>query len=118
MIVLRLAHFNTKRILRHRCLRWTLAILPLVVAIARAVFAGSGPVLIAARLCPVACALLIAAVLYTQWAVDSSSGLVTGFHSTPLSRRALAVSRVLSGLLILTAQVTLFAAILLARFRG
>ncbi len=116
MIVLRLARFNVKRIIRHRGLKWALVLLPLVVALVRAVFAGSGVVLIAAELCPVACALLIAAVLYAQWSVDCVSGLVTGLVAGPVPPRAIVISRVLSGLCILAIQMALFGAILTARF--
>jgi hypothetical protein len=116
MITLRLAHFNIKRIIRHRDLRLAFVLLPLVVALSRALFAGNRAVLIAAELCPIVCALLIGAVLYTQWAVDSASGLVTGFRASPISFRALVVSRVLSGLSILAIQMALFGLILAARF--
>lgn len=116
MITLRLAHFNIKRIVRHRGLRLAFVLLPLVVALSRALFAGSGAVLIAAELCPIVCALLIGAVLYTQWSVDSASGLVTGFHASPVSPGALVTSRVLSGVCILAVQMALFGVILAVRF--
>ncbi len=116
MITLRLAHFNIKRIFRHVGLRWVILLLPIVVALASALFAKSESVLIAARLCPFVCALVIGAALYTQWSVDSVSGLIAGFHASPLSPRSLIISRVMSGFFILIVQMTLFILILMARF--
>lgn len=118
MIVLRLANFGIKRILRHKGLKCALVVLPAAVALARLLFARSTSLLVAAKLCPVACAALIAAILYMQWSVDRVSGLLTGIHASPVSQRALVLSRVLSGLCILTAQMAIFAAILAIRFQG
>ena len=116
MIALRLAYFNTKRILRRKGLRIALVAVPLAGALARALFAGSGPVRIACELCPLACLLMLGGVLYTQWSVDSASGLVTGLRACPISPRAVVMSRVLSGLSILAVQMALFGSILAIRF--
>lgn len=116
MVVMRLAYVNTKRILRHKALRLALVCLPLAVAVPRAVFAKSIVFLRAAELCPVVCLLLICAVLYTQWSMDSATGLVAGLRSSPISRRGIVTSRALSGALILAAQMAVFGAILAVRF--
>lgn len=116
MIALKLAYFNTKRILRHKGLRMAFIVVPLAIALLRAAFAGSEPLLLAARLCPLVCALLIGAVLYTQWSVDAASGLVAGFRSCPIAPRTLVVSRVLSGASILAVQMAVFVSILAIRF--
>jgi len=116
VIVVRLAQFNIKRIVRHRGLRWVLALLPVTVALARSLFAQNKSLLVATELCPLACALLVAAALYAQWTVDCVSGLSTGLRASPISRRGLALSRVLSGVCILAAQMAVFAAILAIRF--
>lgn len=116
MIALRLANYNTKRLLRHKGLRIAFLMVPLAIALLRAVFAGSEPMLYAARLCPAACVLLISAVLYTQWSVDAASGLMSGLLSSPISHRTIALSRVLSGASILAVQMALFASILAVRF--
>lgn len=116
MIVVRLAQFSVKRIIRHRGLTWALVMLPLIVAVARSLFANSEWARLAAQLCPIACVLLIAAALYAQWTVDSVTGLVTGFRASPVSFRALVVSRALGGLCILAVQMLVFCSILAIRF--
>ena len=116
MIAIRLAHFNTKRLLRHKGLRIAFIVVPLAIALLRAVFAGSEILLYAARLCPLVCVLLIGTVLYTQWSVDAASGLISGLSSCATSRRVIALSRVISGASILTVQMALFSFILIARF--
>jgi len=116
MIAIRLAHFNTKRLLRHNGLRMAFVAVPLAIALLRAAFAGSAMLLDAAKLCPLVCALLVGAALYTQWSVDTASGMISGLSSCPISRRVIALSRVLSGASILAVQMALFASILAIRF--
>lgn len=115
MVVARLAFVNIKRIVRNKGLRITLMALPLLIALLRVIFAGSKPILRAAQLCPLACALLLLAVLCLQWYMDAARGLMAGFRSSPLSPRVVAVSRALSGALILLAQMAVFAGILAIR---
>ena len=116
MIAVRLAYTNTKRVLRHRGLKTAFVALPVMVALARALFAGSTVLRVAAELCPVACLLMIGGVLYTQWSVDAAAGLVAGLRASPISPRALVMSRVLSGIGILAVQMALFGSILAIRF--
>lgn len=116
MVMLRLAYFNTKRLLRHKGIKMTLLMLPLVIALLRAVFAKSFLVLRAVELCPLVCALLIGAVLYTQWAVDCASGMANGLRACPIPRHALVVSRVLSGVSIFAVQMAILILILVIRF--
>jgi hypothetical protein len=116
VVVAKLAFVNTKRIVRNKGLKIALVVLPLVIALLRIIFAGSKPILLAAQLCPIACALLLCVALYSQWSMDTARGLIAGFHSSPVSSRGLVVSRVLSGALILLAQMAVFCAILAIRF--
>jgi len=116
VVVARLAFVNTKRIVRNKGLRIALVILPLVIAVLRIIFVGSKPILLAAQLCPIACAVLLCVVLYSQWSMDSARGLIAGFHSSPVSSRGIVVSRVLSGALILVVQMAVFVGILAIRF--
>lgn len=116
MVALRLAHYNTKRLLRRKWLRIALLTIPLAVALPRVIFPGISELRYAALLTPVVCALLIGAVVHAQWSVDAASGLVAGLKSCPISRRALVVSRILSGASILAVQMVVFGAILLVRF--
>ena len=116
MIAIRLAYFNTKRLLRHKGLRIAFVAVPLAIALLRAAFAGSAPLLYAARLCPLVCVLLIGAALYTQWSVDAALGLVAGLRACPIAPRTLILSRVASGASILAVQMALFTSILAVRF--
>ena len=116
MVIARLAALNTKRLLRNKALRVVLVVLPLLVAVLRIIFSDNKPILHAAQLCPIACALLLFAVLYSQWWMDSSTGLLAGFRSSPISPRGLVASRILSGVLILLAQMAAFLGILAIRF--
>lgn len=116
MVAFRLAYFNNKRLFRHKSLRITLLVLPLIIALLRAIFAGSFWVLHAVELCPLVCALLIGAALYAQWSVDCACGFVDGLRACPISRHAIVVSRVLSGLSIFAVQMAILIVILVIRF--
>jgi hypothetical protein len=116
MVAIRLAYFNTKRLLRHKGLRIAFAAVPLAIAALRAAFAGSATLLLAARLCPLVCALLIGAVLYTQWSVDAAAGLLSGLRACPIAPRTLILSRIAGGASILAVQMALFVSILAIRF--
>jgi hypothetical protein len=116
LVTIRLANYNTKRLLRHKGLRIAFVAVPLGIALLRAAFAGSAPLLHAARLCPAACVLLIGAVIYNQWSVDAASGLISGLLSCPISHRVVVLSRVLSGVSIVAVQMAIFASILAVRF--
>lgn len=116
MVVARLAFTNMKRIVRNKALKIALVVLPVLVALLRVVFMGSKPILRAAQLCPLACALLLLAVLCLQWSMDCARGLMAGFHSSPISSRSIVLSRALSGVLILLAQMAVFVGILAIRF--
>ncbi len=107
---------NTKRILRNKGLRIVLVAIPVLMVLLRLVLPGSKQILLAAQLTPLVCALLLCVVIYSQWAMDSARGLIAGFHSSPVSRRGIIVSRVLSGALILLAQMAVFIAALAVRF--
>lgn len=107
---------NVKRILRNKGLRIVLVVLPLLIALLRLVSPGSKQVLLAAQLTPLACALLLGVVIYSQWSMDNARGLIAGLRSSPVSSKAIAVSRVLSGALILLAQMAVFVGILAVRF--
>jgi hypothetical protein len=116
MVIVRLGYVNTKRMLRHRGLRIAFAAVPLAVALGRAAFAKSAALLVAARLCPLACAVMVGAVLYAQWSVDSASGLIGGLRASPVGGRGIVISRVVSGGLVLVVQMAVFVAILAVRF--
>lgn len=116
MIILRLAHYNTKRLLRRKVLRVALIAVPLMAALLRACFAGSASLQVVARLTPAICLAMVGAVLYAQWSMDLATGLVDGLRSCPVSRRYLVASRVLSGVSILAIQMIVFAGILILRF--
>ena len=116
MATAKLAYVNMKRIMRHKGLKITFWAVPLAVALLRIAFADNTILRYAAKFCPVACALIIGAVLYTQWSVDITSGLITGLCSCPISRRAIVFSRVLSGACIFVVQMILFVSILAIRF--
>jgi len=116
MVIVRLAYINTKRIMRHRGLRIALGAVPLAVALGRAAFAKSAVLLVAARLCPLACVVMVGAVLYAQWSVDSASGLVTGLRASPVGGRGIVISRVVSGGLVFVVQMAVLGGILAARF--
>ena len=105
-----------KRIWRHKALRVALIVLPIAFALVRAIFARNLVALRAAESCPIICALLLSAVLWTQWLMDDATGLMAGLRSCPTSRRAITASRVVSGAMILAAQMAVFAAILAIRF--
>lgn len=116
MVVARLAYLNTKRVLRNKALRLVIVALPLLVALLRIVLVGNKSILLAAHLLPAACALLLAAALYTQWSIDSTRGLIAGLNSSAVSGRSVVVSRILSGAMILLAQMALFVGVLAIRF--
>ena len=112
MRVLTLAYYDIKRILRHRYPALALAALPLVMALPRAAFHGSGFALSLAWACPFACAFFVWGALYLQLAVDAASGLLAGLRATPLSDRALLASRMVAGVSIFAVQMAIFGALL------
>lgn len=116
MVVARLAFVNVKRVLRNNGLRVALVVLPLLLALLRIVFTGNRSVLLAAQLCPIVCALLLGVVLYSQWAMDTERGMIAALRSSPVSARGIVASRILSGALILLAQMLMFVGILAVRF--
>ncbi|NLN77003.1 MAG: hypothetical protein GX139_11950 [Armatimonadetes bacterium] len=116
MRTLTLAIYNIKRLLRHKTLRTILAALPVAVALVRIIFVNSAFAQGAARICPILCVGLIAAVLYAQWIADIASGLIDGLRSSQISHRTLATSRAISGVSIFALQMFLFAAIIAMRF--
>ena len=115
MVMARLAYINMKRLLRHKGLRLAFVALPLAAAVTRVILSRNATAGLAAQLCPIACALLLAAVLYAQWSIDCASGLADGLRSCPTGIRVVAFSRVLSGLMILALQMAIFLAILAVR---
>lgn len=116
MVLLRLANYNTRRLLRHKGLRVAFLVVPLAVALLRAILAGNAVLRYAAELCPFVCALMIGAVLYSQWSVDSATGLAAGLRSCPIPGRAVVASRVISGASIFAGQMLVFGLILILRF--
>lgn len=116
MIALKLAQYNTKRLMRRRGLRIALVAVPLAAALLRAAFTGVDAFLYAAELTPVVCALMVGVVLYAQYSVDVATGLVNSLRSSPVSRQSIMISRVLSGASILAVQMVLFGGILAIRF--
>lgn len=117
MTTLVLSAHNTKRLLRHKALKIAFIALPLTAGLLRALFTEWAFALSVARLCPVVCVFLVAAALYTQWAVDAASGLIDGLRSCRFSIRTIGISRILSGASIFTAQMIVLALIMAVRFR-
>ncbi|MCE5197754.1 MAG: hypothetical protein ABFD54_12590 [Armatimonadota bacterium] len=111
-----LASYDLKRIIRHRPTIIALLALPLIVALARAAFAGSSITLGAAWACPFVCLLLVWAVLHVQRMIDSTTGFTSGLLSTPTPDSHLILARILTGAAIYAAQMVIFWGILALRF--
>ncbi|MGI6294860.1 MAG: hypothetical protein ACOX3G_02115 [Armatimonadota bacterium] len=117
MTTLVLSAYNTKRLLKHKRLNILFVALPVVAGLLRILFTKWAFALSTVWLCPLACILVLGVILYTQWAVDATSGLIDGLRSCRLSMRTISASRVLSGASIFAAQMVVFALIMAIRFR-
>ncbi len=117
MTTLTLSAHNTKRLLRHKWVKILFVALPVIAGLLRTLFTKWVFAISTAWLCPVACILVIVAILYAQWAVDIASGLIDGLRSCRLSTRTIGISRILSGASIFAAQMIVFALIMAMRFR-
>lgn len=115
MTVITLAHYNMKRLLRRKVLRLVLVLAPVAAGLLSVALPSSLSKAYVIWPCPIVCALTIGAALYTQWAVDSATGLTSGLRSCPIPPKGLVASRVVSGACILVVQMAVFIAILTIR---
>ncbi len=108
---LTLSKFLLKRLSRRRGPVLSLIALPLVLALARALFTSSSAVL--AWSSPLICGALTFAVVYVQRCADRLSGLDDAYLSCPPSGLPVTAARVTTALLILACQL---AVLMVVRF--
>jgi hypothetical protein len=86
--------------------------LPIIVALLSVIFAKSQAMLVAAWVCPFACAAIIWAVVHFQCYIDNTVGLADGFLSTPMLHSRLIWARVITGIVAYTLQMIGFVGII------
>jgi len=111
-----LARSLLARIFRRRAVWVTLAVLPLSIALSRAIFAGSAVAVACVWSCPLACALATWSAIGMQQSVDRMSGLEDALISSPLGRRGTLAARATAGAVIYAAQMSLLGTVLALRF--
>ncbi len=114
--VLMLSYYNVKRIARHRALLLILLGIPLVLALLRAIFAGSELIMKLTWACPVICLILVAGAIFFQFLIDEATGLNAAIKSSPSSDATLLASRFLSGMAFFAVQMGIFSTILILRY--
>ena len=107
-----LTRYYLKRTIRHRPLVLAALALPLIGGLLRMVLPGAGARLVCAWACPTVCAMLVFGWIWLLGQMDRLTGLADGIASTPLPGNVIMASRVAAGAVLLAAQMTVFAAVL------